>query len=235
MSGFNAPDSLIYTAPQLGGPTKSMNYLSYRPKDGTTFTEKDDITIDIAGNGGLLDLSRSYFRYNLKLVGGDTTTRTSVLGGTAILQDITFTMAGQPVETVRNYNQYLSILNKRSTQEYKNILKVQEGYGDTQAFSTTQALTFGRVVNHTLKTGFAECTQYIPLAYSKTIQMNGLLDNFNSLVTAVGSTTPATSYTVSEVEFVGCIQDPEQDYQRAMSNGLANGKALYFQQKLVHG
>ena len=149
---------------------------------------------------------------------------TSALGASACLQRITTSVSGRSIEDINNYNSYCSAIYKRLPTTQQNFLKQVELLNNqTQLTSSSTAAANGYTVCHALRTALCESDQYIPLPFiAGGVSIEAELAPVNKLLVATSS--GATGYTISAVEFVACMVKPSDSYLKTFQQSLLSGR-----------
>ncbi len=105
-----------------------INFVSYRPVSGETFTSGKTFKININSDNEFLVPQKSYLKFNLKLTGGATTAGNclTTLGAASVINRVTTSVSGRTIEDLQNYGSYVSCLYKRTPATQQNILKQLE-------------------------------------------------------------------------------------------------------------
>lgn len=230
------PPNMSYSKPEF--PLSSqMDYVSFGPVSGSSFGPDSNIKINVQSNSGFLDPRRSYLKYDLKMTGGGTTAGNvlSVLGGVSVIKTFTTNVSGLECERIEDYNEYCSILYKRSPETYKNTIKELEAFNNqTRLHLSPNVYTYGRSIIHAPRIAVLEGTQgkAIPLPFIRGgIEFSITLDTLNNVLAA--NTQADTSYVVSNVQFVGAIITPTQEYMASYSASLSRGSEAQMPLTLV--
>lgn len=224
---FEIPSVLNYSPPV---PTieNSVNFVSFKPISGSTFSPNDNIKFKITSNNSFLRPSKCFLKYDLALTGGTphASGSVSVLGGSSVLQRIESVVSGLRVEDIDDYNLMVSKLYQKSTEEYKELLKTLEGYNDTTNSTfvrTTADPRPARTVCHALRTCLFEAPTDIPLCFLRGgVELNLFTSPFKAYYSTNG-TTPATSYTISNVSMVVAFVKVPDSYLSSFQSSLERG------------
>lgn len=222
---FQVPDNMLYGSPQsmLDG---DLNYVSYKPVSGETFTSGKSFKININSDNEWLVPQKSYLKFNLKLTGGATTAGNCIttLGAASVLQRVTTSVSGRNIEDTPDYPTYVSSLYKRATTTQQNALKELELYGNQTLLTVSaNAYSNGYTVCHAIRNALFECDQNIPVAFlAGGINVEIELSDYRKLLanTAGGS----TDFSVSSVELICGMLKPSDSYIKQFQASLSAGR-----------
>ncbi|KAJ3308316.1 hypothetical protein HDV04_001382 [Boothiomyces sp. JEL0838] len=235
MSGdLNIHESMTYlqTSPTIAG---SINWVSFKPIGPTSYGSNSSATIKVTSNTELLNLQRSYLKFQLTvtLPSGVTLPVLSPFGASAAFKSIQEQWGGLALNTFDNWNIVNSIRNLTSTKERQDIANICEGFA---AYNTVT--TYGTPtpqVGPTLTAGAADTycipiptgvdtDQLIPIAaLNSGIQY---IYNFAPDAEVFSGTGGQPTYTISNLEFVACLVTPPASYLSQLSEGLNKGADL---------
>lgn len=223
-TNFSLPSQLNYTQPpqQLSG---QKNFVSFKPKAGTSFTGNDNIQIPITSTNSFLDPTRSYLKFRVSFAGTTSASHRTPLSGYSYAFDKVDTyVGGVLVESIADYNKYVACLYKRLPAGYQSQLAVLEQYNE--ASSTTNGVcgaNAGVLVCHAPRVALFEQTRHIPLSFIRGgIELNFTVLPFSQFI-AVNNAGSLTGYTIDQVELIACMIQPSDAFLSSFAKSLQSG------------
>jgi hypothetical protein len=204
----------------------SQNYVEFGPSAGSSFTATNTFRIKLSSPNEFWVPQKSYLSF--KITGATTDCNLTNLGGPAVIERLTTIVSGQEIETIAGYNQYCSLVYKRSPEEYQSQLKQLE-FGDITAttgsrfFRATPAVNQdanGVVVHHAPRAAIFEShQQFVPLCFLK----GGIELEITLASNAVACSNAAGTYTISDVRLNACMMQLPEAYLKSFQESLQGG------------
>ena len=220
------PDEMQYTRPnqKVGGET---TWVSYRPTEAGPFVSDQSFSINVSSTSHFLQPDKTFLKYKVSLVGGSATAGTTSLSTMSLvapLKDVSFSLGGVRVESIRNYNQYVSIERKRTTAERTNLLKELEAIGDPTCLSASaDKLVKGRYCMHALENALGEMNDALPLPFIRGgVRVEIQLDSFNNVM--AGNANGHTNYRIEDVQLICGMIKPADSYMKEFQASLEAGR-----------
>ena len=227
MSSYLTPPEFIYGEP-IQYVDGSKNYVRVAPVSGQTFGPGDTFKINVNSNDEILVQQKSYLKFDLALVGATTTGNTAVisaLGCAAIFNRVTSYLGGVQLDDIQDYNTMLAKQYSTYPLTGKNTLKQTELYQNQAALTAdASTATYGRTVCHALQVAPLNSNDKpVPVAFvagGVTVEVE--LAPFSKLLAS--SSSGATSYQITNVQFVACMIKPSDAYILDFKKGLDAGR-----------
>lgn len=225
MSAF-IPDELQYTLPaqKIGGET---NYVSFRPAEAGPFLSDQSFSITVASASHFLQPDKTFLKYRVSVVGGTATAGTTSLGSMSLicpLKDVSFSLGGVRIESIRNYNQFVSIERKRTTAERTNLLKELEAINDATCITgSADKRSKGRYCVHALENALGDMNDALPLPFIRGgVRLEIQLESFNNVM--AGNANAHTNYQIDDVQLICGMIKPNDSYMKEFQGSLEAGR-----------
>lgn len=230
--GFSIPNNLDYSRPTKDIPLKS-NQVSFKPISGSTFSGDGDanIKINVSSNSQFWDISKSYLKFKVQFSGTKATSHKLPLAGYGyLINQVDTYCGGILVESLNDYNKMVANNYKHLPSEYLNTLKALEQYNNATGSVVNGICTAdsGVTVCHAIRNTFETCPKAIPLMFIRGgVQYEIKLETMARFL-ATNTDAGLTSYTVSEVEYVACLFEPEAAVIKQYNDSFKNGGVAQF-------
>ena len=220
------PPNYMYTEPEIALESKK-DFVSFSPISGESFGSNETCTIQINSSSALLDPSRSWLEYDVKLTMSNTSDSATFSGTGSLVSAmgaVKVNLGGVQLENIERYNNLVSIEQRRVPNSYKNTLARLEGRAQTSALSgSTNKVNNGRRCHHAIRAGLFEGSKLVPLPWIRGGLELALTVSSLETFLAANANSACTAVKISNVRFIACMITPTAEYLKSFNQRLSEG------------